>query len=384
MKDNRRDFLKKGATLAALSVTGLSVSSLAESKETAPAQGMKEVVWPVTFGANQPKLCVGAGINDTDEQLKQYKQIGADYIAMGGPSGPWTVENLSAVMNRFKAQGLTVINMMLGGNQKCIYGLEGRDEEIKIWKESIIAAGKVGLPVIEYNFYAHRLMEGYYRADGRGNSGITAFDYDKGKDIPFDPKEGKPQTKEMLWEHVTYFLKQVVPVAEKAGVRLALHPNDPPVPLTHGHQQIIATFEDWKRLVNVVNSPSNGMTFDCGVSREMGENPLEILHYLAARDRINHVHYRNVTVQKPHLKYEEVFFDTGIVNLYAVMRELFKVKYKHGIYPEHPRELDYDNEHDAAKPKRNGYPGGGGYTAQTYNIAYAKAMMQAVISARQV
>jgi mannonate dehydratase len=143
----------------------------------------------------------------------------------------------------------------------------------------------------------------------------------------------------------------------------------------------MAKFSDWKRLIEIVDSPSNGMTYDCGVSREIGEDPLEVLHYLGSRDRINHMHYRNVTVEKPYVKYEEVFFDEGQVNLFAVMKEVYSLGYKYGIYPEHPRALDYDKEH--AGGIENQYPGGGGYAAQTYNVAYTKAMMQAVGSLKQ-
>jgi mannonate dehydratase len=182
----------------------------------------------------------------------------------------------------------------------------------------------------------------------------------------------------MLWNSLSYFLKAVIPVAEKAGVRMALHPNDPPIPVSHGHAQIMATFEDWKRLLDIVESPSNGMTFDCGVSRETGQDPLKVLEYMASKDRINHVHYRNVIVEKPYEKYEEVFLDEGQVNMFAVMRELIKSKYKFAIYPEHPRALDYDQEHEGGIKSQ--YPGGGGYAALTYNVAYSKAMMQAVAS----
>jgi mannonate dehydratase len=121
------------------------------------------------------------------------------------------------------------------------------------------------------------------------------------------------------------------------------------------------------------------MTFDCGVSRETGEDPLKVLEYMASKDRINHVHYRNVIVEKPYEKYEEVFLDEGQVNMFAVMRELIKSKYKFAIYPEHPRALDYDQEHEGGIKSQ--YPGGGGYAALTYNVAYSKAMMQAVASA---
>ncbi|MGH9720689.1 MAG: mannonate dehydratase [Bryobacteraceae bacterium] len=83
-------------------------------------------------------------------------------------------------------------------------------------------------------------------------------------------------------------------MAAEAGVRLALHPNDPPVPLSRGSGQIMATLAGWKRLVDIVKSPSNGITFDCGVTREMGEDPVTVARYFGARDCINHVHFRNV------------------------------------------------------------------------------------------
>jgi mannonate dehydratase len=151
------------------------------------------------------------------------------------------------------------------------------------------------------------------------------------------------------------------------------------LPVSHGHAQIMTTFNDWKRLIEIVDSPSNGMTYDCGVSRETGEDPLEVLHYLGSHDRINHIHYRNVIVEKPSVKYEEVFFDEGQVNMFAVMKEIFRLGYKFGLYPEHPRALDYDREHPGGIGRN---PGDAGYMGWTYNVAYAKAMMQAVASLR--
>jgi mannonate dehydratase len=343
MKDNRREFIRKSASLAAaVSVAGLGACTDSGKKSTANKEvpetallTQKAVEWPVVFGPDAPRLCVGMSPGNT-KQMRQYKQIGVDHVLTGGPQVPWTEKSLLGIMDPFRAENLTVINMMIGGNQNIIYGREGRDKEIKDIQDSIQAAGAVGLPVIEYNFYAHRLMEGYYEVKARGGSGITAFDYGRGKNLPADLKSGTPQSAEMLWDNLAYFLKAVIPVAEKAGVRLALHPNDPPVQVSHGHAQIIATFNDWKKLISLVDSPSNGMTYDCGVCREMGEDPLEILRYLGSRDRINHMHYRNVTVQQPYVKYEEVFFDEGQVNMFAVMQEVFRLGYKFGIYPEHP------------------------------------------------
>ena len=92
----------------------------------------------------------------------------------------------------------------------------------------------------------------------------------------------------------------------------------------------------------------------------MGENPVEVCRYFASRDRINHVHFRNVRVQKPYEKYAEVLLDEGQVDMFGVMKELVRNKYTRTIYPEHPRAIDYDREHPGF---RTAYPGGGGYAA---------------------
>ena len=134
------------------------------------------------------------------------------------------------MVDRLKAAGVTLGNLMIGGFPKTIYGQPGRDEEIEKVRQSIEAAGKVGLPVVEYNFYAHRAMEGYFEETGRGGAGLTGADYDRMKDLPPLPDEGAHTLGEM-WANITYFLKAVIPVAEKANVRLALHPNDPPFPI---------------------------------------------------------------------------------------------------------------------------------------------------------
>ncbi len=202
---------------------------------------------------------------------------------------------------------------MIGGFPNTIYGRPGRDEEIEKVRQSIQAAGQVGLPVVEYNFYAHRAMEGYYEETGRGGAGLTGVDYDRMKGLPPLPDEGA-HTLDEMWANITYFLKAVIPVAEKANVRLALHPNDPPFPLSRGSQQIMATLAGWKHLIEIVDSPSNGITFDCGVTREMGEDPVAVCRYFGSRDRINHMHYRNPHVMKPYLKYDEGFIDEGDVN----------------------------------------------------------------------
>ena len=337
--------------------------------------------WPPLEGPDTPKICLelsagrlSAGTQD-EVGMRRVKQLGVDYVLTGGARIPWQEADIRARIERLKAGGLTLYNMMIGGFPHTLYGRPGRDEEIDNVRESIRAAGRAGLPVIEYNFYAHRLVEGYYEEIGRGGAGLTAFDYERVKNLPPLPEEGIHSLDEM-WGNIEYFLKAVVPVAEASGVRLALHPNDPPAPISRGSGQIMGTVAGWKRLIEIVPSPANGITFDCGVTRELGEDPVEVCRYFASRKRINHVHFRNVRVQKPYEKYTEVFPDEGQVHMFGVMKELVRQKYTGVIYPEHPRALDADREQANF---RSFYPGGGGYAGFAYNVAYARAMLQAAL-----
>ena len=328
-----------------------------------------------------PKICLDIAGNlhasDSDEAaMRRIKQLGVDHVLTGGPPIPWQESQLRALIDRLKTGGLTLGNLMIGGFIDTIYGRPGRDQEIEKVRQSIRAAGRAGLPVIEYNFYAHRAVEGYYEETGRGGAGLTAFDYDRVKDLPPLPAEGV-HTLDEMWTNVTYFLKAVVPVADEAGVRLALHPNDPPAPISRGSGQIMGTVDGWKRLVDIVPSPANGITFDCGVTREMGADPVEVCRYFGARDRINHVHFRNVRVRVPYEKYTEVFLDEGQIDMFAVMKELVRQKYPRMIYPEHPRSLDADRERPGF---HSPYPGGGGYAGYAFNVGYTRAMLQAALA----
>src|SRR5215472_3401121 len=207
------------------------------------------------------------GIVD-DAGMRRVKQLGVNDVLMGGPPIPWLEPDLRALIDKLKTGGLSLGNMMITGFPKTLYGKPGRDEEIEKVQQSIRAAGRVGLPVVEYNFYAHRLVEGYYGETGRGGAGLTAFDYDRIKDLPPLPEEGA-HTLEEMWANVTYFLKAVVPVAAESHVRLALHPNDPPAPVSRGSGQIMGSLEGWQRLVSIVTRQYNGITFDCGETREL-------------------------------------------------------------------------------------------------------------------
>ncbi|MGO9261170.1 MAG: mannonate dehydratase [Bryobacteraceae bacterium] len=345
---------------------------------------------------------------------QRIRQLGVTHL-LGVNVGAWTEDSIRSAIQSAKAAGLVAYNAMINVPPSVLYGRESRAKDMEPFIASIQAAGKAGLPVVEYNFYAHRAIEGYYETVGRAKAGYTGFDYEiellidetgrvvqpifrdenghiasetlaafpnarkvKFKDLPALENEGAHNLTEM-WANVTYFLKAAIPAAEKAGVRMALHPNDPPAPISRGSEQIMGTVAGWKHFIEIVSSPSNGITFDCGVTREMGDDPVQVADYFASRKRINHVHYRNVRVVKPYEKYQEVFIDAGMGDMFGVMKALVRNKYNGTIYPEHPRALDADRDRVAPGGRIGGYPGGGGYTGITYSVAYTRAMMQAAL-----
>jgi len=361
------------------------------------AAGPASAFMPVE-GPDTPKLCLGVIVDDemTEAGMRRYRQLGISHVMVGGGAFPWQESELKRRVAVLKSGGLSAgdIGMPWVGAsgaymRDIIYARPGRAAAIATVKQAIRAAGAAGIPVVEYNFYSHRLEEGYF--DGpdpsRGGAVMESFHYDRVKDLPPLPEEGVHKADE-LWANLEYFLKEVVPVAEEANVRLSLHPNDPPAPISRGSQQVMATLADWKRLIALVDSPSNGITFDCGVTRELGEDPVAVCRYFAERDRIQHVHYRNVIVRTPRLDYTEVFPDNGMVDMFAVMKELVRNRYTRLIIPEHARGLNVNHvtEHVRDPSRERGArlaqdedSNVNSHAAWAYHIAYARAMLQAAL-----
>lgn len=332
-------------------------------------------------GPDTPHVCLGpipdSQINPAG--IRRYTQLGLTHIILNGGGFPWDADMLKAKVKTLKDNGLTVGDIGLpwsgptaGFMRDIIYARPGRDKAIEQVKQSIRAAGAAGIPIVEYNFYAHRLEEGYFDAPDptRGNAMVESFHYDRVKDLPPLPDEGAHSLDE-IWANCAYFLKAVVPVAEEAKVRLALHPNDPPAPISRGSGQIMSTLDGWKKLVGLVDSPSNTIIFDCGVTRELGEDPVAVAEWFGSRDRIGHVHWRNVVLRVPRQDYTEVYPDNGDNNLLAVMKTLVKLNYHYMIFPEHARGLDVDRDLNS-----------GSYAAWAYHVGYCRAMLQTALMER--
>lgn len=303
------------------------------------------------------------GLND--EQLRFIVQMGVEWVTMSGPgapmytpegrvvpnpanpgTAPWKEDEIRKIKLRIESFGLKLGNLMLHDFRDAILGRAGADSDIEKVQESIRVAGKVGIPVVEYNWYALRAMGGYYKEPGRGGSLLSAHDYERSRNLPVLPDVGEHSAAQ-LWQRYERFLKAVVPVAEKSGVRLAVHPNDPPPPRYRGVEQILGSVDGLRRVCEIVKSPANGITFDTGVTREMGFNVIENIQWFGRRDQINHVHFRNVLMKTPREKYVETFIDAGDNDMLACLRALRAVGYPRLLHPDHVPEFPGDENQRA-------------------------------------
>lgn len=216
---------------------------------------------------------------------------------------------------------------------KAMLGQPGRDEQIEHMQNTIRNMGKAGIPIFGYHFMPNSVWRTSTTAPARGGALTTAFDYDMVADAPlsFD----RVYTEDEMWDNYAYYIKAILPVAEEAGVRLALHPDDPPVSSLGGVARLFRNFEGFRRaLEDIGDSPNHGLDFCVGSWSEM--SPDECLHglrYFAEREKIFYVHFRDVLGSVP--KFREAFIGEGNLNMFAVMKTLHELNFKGFLIDDH-------------------------------------------------
>ncbi|HMH21453.1 MAG TPA: mannonate dehydratase, partial [Puia sp.] len=220
----------------------------------------------------------------------------------------------------------------------------GKDEEIANFITFMKNLKQYGdIDTICYNWMP---VIGWYRTKndkpGRGGALVTAFDYEDIKNAPNTPYG--EVSKEALWKNLEYFLRAVVPEAEKVGMKLAMHPDDPQVDSIKGISRIMTTVDNFKKLVDLYPSPSNGITMCQGNFSLMGADIPTVVHEFGKRKLIHFVHFRNVRGGK--FKFEETFHDEGQIDMYAAMKAYYDIGFKGAIRPDHvPTMAGDSNEH---------------------------------------
>ncbi|MGH9654337.1 MAG: mannonate dehydratase, partial [Bryobacteraceae bacterium] len=214
--------------------------------------------------------------------VKLSKQIGVTH-AIAGTAGALRrvprsqyLDTVAKIKSDYEKNGLTIagIESHPVPAQKIKAGIPGRDEEIENYIAAIRALGKVGINMVCYDFMAGI---DWYRSDmhvpGRGGCKTMSFNV---HDVPSGLTKWGRISEQKMWDNITYFLKAVIPEAEKAGVNMALHPDDPPIPVLRGIHRIAISPAAYRRIMNIVPSPVNGATFEIALFHLMGANLEEI------------------------------------------------------------------------------------------------------------
>ena len=165
---------------------------------------------------------------------------------------------------------------------------------------------------------------------------------------------GKEIAEEQLWENIAYFLERVIPVAEEVGVRIALHPDDPPVPEPlGGAARIVGSVPNYERIFDLVESDANGMLFCQGCVAEMGADVLETIRTMGSRNKIVFVHFRNI--RGSSYKFQEVFIDEGDVDMVRAMETYRDVGFNGPFMMDHTPGIPHHSGSWAGRAYANGY-----------------------------
>jgi mannonate dehydratase len=293
-------------------------------------------------------------VDDYDETIAQYaRQLGLRGVQLHNPAnlagadGYWTLDELRALRQRCEHDGLVLEgleNVPPAHFAKIQRGEPGRDEQIDNYCTTIRNMAAAGIRVLGYNFICTYVWRTTMAGTGRGEAKVTAFDLARAgegnalatyKLTP--PQPAEPITAAQLWKNHQYFLDAVLPVAEEVGVRLSLHPDDPPVdePLG-GAARIFTTPESLVRADRQSGgSQSWGLTLCVGTVSEMGGQAAvdEVIDLLGPRGRICYIHFRDVRGTVP--AFEECFLGEGNINPAGVIRHLHRVGFDGFLIDDH-------------------------------------------------
>lgn len=307
----------------------------------------------------------------TAEDLQFAQQLGVQQVVLWTDGAHAGYEYYASRRELFEQAGLKIYgfgNLDVHNQDAIVLNLPGRDEKVEQYKQHLRALGRAGIP---YTTYAH-MANGIWSTEPettRGGAPARAFDLAKaeaghwnGKRYFMPLSHGRQYSEDEIWENFSSFIREVAPVAEDAGVRIGIHPDDPPgVDLAGVPRCIFGNFAGYQRALEIADSPNVGVCFCVGCWLEggelMGKGLLESIRFFGEQGKLFKVHFRNVTAPLPH--FVETFVDDGYADMYTVMRELREVGFNGVAIADHIPLMGGDRRLGTA-----------------YTVAYMKALLQ--------
>lgn len=320
------------------------------------------------------RLAAGQAARPTEEYLSFAAQLGLGSVQLNTPDLPgehrWEVDDLVALRRRCEAFGLrleAIENIPNHFYLDCMLGGARRDEEIDHVRATIANLGRAGIPVLGYNFMPQSVWRTSLSPTGRGGAVVSGFDAEVAADATRredvlvarrdlrveDAKDSwvagshiiapQPVSEEEMWDNYAYFMAGVLPAAEAAGVRLALHPDDPPVPALDGVARLFRSVGALRRASEIASSPAWGMELCLGTVSEMGGQAavIEAVDFFGARREIVYVHLRDVSGTVP--RFVECFLGEGNYDPVLVLSRLIEVGFDGFILDDHTPLLVNDS-----------------------------------------
>ena len=274
----------------------------------------------------------------------------------------WAYENLLELRKTVEAAGLrltAIENVPLYFYDKIMLQREGYEEQLEHMKTTVRNIGRAGIPIFGY----HWMPDGVQRTGTsdelvRGGAKAGYFDEDE---FEHENRYDREYTESELWEYYEEFLREILPVAEEAGVRMALHPNDPPIESVHGVPQLFRNLESFQKALELVPSDHHGVELCLGCFSEMGEDPAEAIRTLGG-ENIFYVHFRDV--QGTATSFHEDWIDEGQYDEFEVMKALYDGGFSGMMIPDHVPHLEGDTEWN--------------HSGRSYTIGYLRGVLRCV------
>ena len=279
---------------------------------------------------------------------------------------PWSFLELARLKSAYEGAGFTLsVLESRPPLQKAKLGLAGRDEEIETVCDLLRNMGALGIPVWCYEWMAvFNWLRTSTSVPVRGGALATGYDHELMRNAPLT--EAGRVTGDRLWKSLAYFLERVVPVAEEAGVKLAMHPDDPPLSPIRGIDRIMSSVEAYQKLLDLVPSPANGIALCQGNFALMTDDLPAVIRHFGGQGKIFFVHLRDVNGTAE--KFVEAFHDNGKTDLMACLRAYRDVGYDGVCRPDHVPTMEGDSN------ERPGYSSVG----RLFAIGYIKGLREAV------